>query len=212
MNELEDADVCSTITLDSPKEPIVNAGRIGREDVHHQQTKRRPFIPKENDINQQRERREKNGGYKDRQKDCTCLACGYTTRELHKLLNGLHTGDSKPFLLRAPKYIKDKEAQERIHQYNLKYKEDKIVEVSDDRLDKPPQRPTLPKVNHLNSRINEKLESNVEYEQEEDEESYDEYDEMEDVDYAEDDNLPTSTVSSLNNKNLHSLPDTESIN
>ena len=86
------------------------------------------------------------------------------------------------------------------------------VEVSDDRLDTPPQRPTLPKCNHLNLRINEKIESDMEYEQEEDEESYEEYDEIEDDEYAEDDNLPTPTVSSLNNKNLHSLPDTENMN
>ena len=54
------------------------------------------------------------------------------------------------------------------------------VEVSDDRLDIPPQRLTLPKSDHLNSRIDEKSESDVEYEQEEDEESYEEYDEIED--------------------------------
>ena len=52
----------------------------------------------------------------------------------------------------------------------------------------------------------------MEYEQEEDEESYEEYDEIEDDEYAEDDILPVPTVSSLNNKYLHSLPDTENIN
>ena len=57
MNELEDADVCSTITLDSLKEPTVNDGRDEREDIHRQQTKRRPFIPKEEYIKQHRERR-----------------------------------------------------------------------------------------------------------------------------------------------------------
>ena len=87
LNELEDADVCTNITLNSPKEPTVNNGRDGREDIHRQQTKRRPFIPKEEYIKQQRERQEKNGGHKDHQKDCTCPVCGYTTRELHKLFN-----------------------------------------------------------------------------------------------------------------------------
>ena len=47
----------------------------------------------------------------------------------------------------------------------------------------------------------------MEYEQEEDEELYEEYDE-----YAEDDNLPVLTVSFLNNKYLHSLPDTKNMN
>ena len=51
----------------------------------------------------------------------------------------------------------------------------------------------------------------MEYEQEEDEESYEEYDEIEDDEYVEDENLPTPTVTSLNNKNLHSLSDTENM-
>ena len=172
----------------------------------------RPFIPKEEYIQKQRERREQNGGHKDHQKDCTCPTCGYTIRELHKLLNVLHSGDLKLFLLRGPKYIKDKEDQKRVNQYNLEHKKDKIVEVPDDRLDTTPQRPTLPKANHLNSKIDETSESDVEYEQEEDEESYEKYDEIEDDEYAEDDNLPTPTASSLNNKNLHYLPDTEHMN
>ena len=57
-----------------------------------------------------------------------------------------------------------------MNQYNLKHKEDKRAEVSDDRLDTPPQGPTLPKANHLNSKFDETSESDVEYEQEEDKE------------------------------------------
>ena len=52
----------------------------------------------------------------------------------------------------------------------------------------------------------------MEYEQDEDEESYEEYDEIEDNEYVKYDDLPTPTVSSLNNKKLHSLPDTENTN
>ena len=78
-------------------------------------------------------------------------------------------------------------------------------------MDTPPQRPTFPKANHLNSRIDEISESDVEYEQDKDEEPYGEYDEIEDDGYSEDNNLHTPTVSSLNNKNLHSLPDTKNI-
>ena len=114
--------------------------------------------------------------------------------------------------MRGPKYIRDEEVRERENQYNLQHKEDKRAEVSDDRLDKPTQGPTLPKGNHLNSKLDETLESDFEYEQEDDEESYEEYDEIEDDDYAEDDNIPVPTVSSLNNKNLQSLPDTENMN
>ena len=40
----------------------------------------------------------------------------------------------------------------------------------------------------------------MEYEQDEDEESYEEYDEIEDNEYVEYDDLPTPTVSSLNNE------------
>ena len=71
--------------------------------------------------------------------------------------------------MRGPKYIRDKEVRKRVKQYNLKHKEDKTAEVSDDRLDKPTQGPTLPKANNLNSKFDETLELDVEYEQEEDE-------------------------------------------
>ena len=60
---------------------------------------------KEEYVKQQREKREQN---RDHQKDCTCLACGYTTQELHKLLNRLHIGDPKTCPLRRPKDIRDK--------------------------------------------------------------------------------------------------------
>ena len=98
--------------------------------------------------------------------------------------------------MRGPKYIRDKEVRKRVKQYNnLKHKEDKTAEVSDDKLDKPPQGPTLPKANNLNSKFDETLESDVEYEQEEDEGSYEEYDKIEDDEYAEDDSLHVPTVS-----------------
>ena len=58
LEKIEEANVCSTITLDTPKEVIVNAGRVGRENIRRQQTNRRPFIPKEEYIKQQREKRE----------------------------------------------------------------------------------------------------------------------------------------------------------
>ena len=182
------------MSLDTPKEPTLNDGRVGRENIRRQQTIYDPSFKKKEYIKQQREKREQNGGYKAHQKDYTCPVCGYTTRELHKLLNGLHSGDPKTCMLRGSKFIRDKEARERVNQYILIHKEDKWVEVLDDRLDKLPQRPTLPKVNHLNSRFDEKAESDVEYEQEEDEEVYEEYNEI------EDDTLSASTVSSLNNK------------
>ena len=48
LDELEDADICTTISLYSPKEPIVNTVRDGRDDIRRQQTNMRPFIPKKN--------------------------------------------------------------------------------------------------------------------------------------------------------------------
>ena len=56
LDELEDADVCTTVSLDSPKDPIVNTGCVEREDIRCQQTNRRPFIPKEEYVKQQREK------------------------------------------------------------------------------------------------------------------------------------------------------------
>ena len=46
LDELEDTDLCTTVSLYSPKDPTVNAGRVGREDVRCQQTNRWHFIPK----------------------------------------------------------------------------------------------------------------------------------------------------------------------
>ena len=36
LDELEGADVCSTISLDTPKEPTVNTDCVGREDICRQ--------------------------------------------------------------------------------------------------------------------------------------------------------------------------------
>ena len=85
--------------------------------------------------------------------------------------------------MHGPKYIRHKEVRERVNQYNLKHKENKRADVSEDRLDKPSQGSTLPQANHLNSNFDEISESDIEYEQEKDEESYKEYDEIEDDEY-----------------------------
>ena len=202
LDELEDADVNTSITIENLEVPVVNAGRIGREDIARQETKR-TFLPKEEYLKQQRERREKGKDRHNFRKDCTCQACGYTTRELHKLLNNMHTGDPKNCLLRGPKYINDKETRERVNQYNLKHKDDKRVEISEERLDKPPQRPTLPKTNHLNGIMKE----DADYDEEEyvEEDYYSEVeDEIENDIYNIEETLPTPTVSSLRSKNVES--------
>ena len=72
-----------------------------------------------NDTGNNSERREQRGGqqkHRYNQKDCTCPACGYTTRKLHKLLNSMHTGDPKICLLRGPKHLNDKEDREIVNQ------------------------------------------------------------------------------------------------
>ena len=58
LDELEDADLCSMISSDTPKESTVNSGRVGREDICRQQKIRRPFIPKEEYTKQQRDKKE----------------------------------------------------------------------------------------------------------------------------------------------------------
>ena len=56
LNELEEVCVYSTSSLDTPKEPTVNAGRVGRKDIRYQQRNRRPFIPNEEYIKLQSEK------------------------------------------------------------------------------------------------------------------------------------------------------------
>ena len=56
VDDLEDVDICSTISLETPKEPTVNAGRVGRKGIRYQQRNRRPFIPNEEYIKLQSEK------------------------------------------------------------------------------------------------------------------------------------------------------------
>ena len=43
--ELEDVDVCTTITLDTPRVHIVNAGCVERDDIKRQTTHKRSYLP-----------------------------------------------------------------------------------------------------------------------------------------------------------------------
>ena len=200
LDELENAEVKTTITIvDKLSDPIVNAGRVRREDVSKQQN-RRPFLPKEEYLKQQRERRGQGNGMQRFCKDVTCAACGYTTKELYRLLR-LHTGDPKQCLLRGPKYLNCKESRERLNQYNLKHKDDKRLEVSETRLEKAPQRPIFPKTNHVNADLIEGDESDKDEESQNEEYDHEEYDHEID-DFAEEisdneDILPDPIVSSL---------------
>lgn len=81
----------------------------------------------------------------DHTKDCKCKAYGYNNCELHRMLKDLRNGDPKKHFLRGPNFLIDKKIRVRINQYYLKNK-DKKIKVSEDRLDRPPQRPTIPRV------------------------------------------------------------------
>ena len=94
----------------------------------------------------------------------------------------MHVRDPKDILLRDPKHINDKEARERVNQYNLKHKDDKRTEVSENRLDKPPQSPIIPKTDHLHATIGG--DGNSDYEEYQDDKEYNyEEDEIEDGAY-----------------------------
>ena len=167
-------------------------GHIGMEDVNRQAT-RQSFIPKKNTgNNSMRNVRsvEDKKKHRDKQKDCRCPACGYTTRELHKLLNIIHTGDPKTCLLRCPKYLNNKKYQARVNKYNLKTK-DKKVEIRENRLDKTPQRLTRPMINHVHANIDDDTESDKEEGLECDEYEYDYVeDDIEDDIYKGEETLP----------------------
>ena len=76
----------------------------------------------------------------------------------------MHTGDPKNYLLQRSKHINDKEAWGRVNQYTVKHKDNKRVEISEESLDTPPQRPTFLKTNHINVNINENEEPDDEEE------------------------------------------------
>ena len=205
LEELESADVSTNMVIEKITDPIVNAGQAGRDKYLKQQRERRPYLPKEEYIKQQREKRAQDRTHAPR-KDCTCEACGYSTRELHKMLNDLHTGNPKECPLRGPKFNKDKQTRERLNQYNLKNKDDKRVDVSEERLHTPPQRPTIPKTNHVN--VVQNLDDNHDHEMDIKDEDYntgdedgdDTYkyeDEIENEHYGEEGMLPQPNVSSL---------------
>ena len=201
LEELECADVITTIALDKLPDPKVNTGRVRREEYIKQQRNKRPFFPKDEYIKQQRERRGQDKDKHNIHKDCTCEACGYSTRELHKLLNNMHTGNPKECPFRGPKHNNDKQTRERLNQYNLKNKNDKRVDVSEERLNTPPQRPTILKTNHVNTDLNEDEESNQEEESQDDGYNTDVYadyeDDIENGIYEDEGMLPQPTTSSL---------------
>ena len=210
LEELEMADVVTTMIVDAIPDPITNAGRAGREEYLKQQKQRerRTYLPRDEYFKKQREKCGQDKGHVPR-KDCTCEACGYSTRELHKLLNDLHTGNPKECPLRGPKFNNDKQTRERINQYNLKNKGDKRVEVSEERLSTPPQRPTIPKTNHLNVNFADgyELEKGTANDEnslgdEEDVKEYEYDDAIEREEYDEEGMLPQPTVSSLRRKNI----------
>ena len=122
-----------------------------------------------------------------------------------RFLNSMHTGDPQEYLLQDPKYMNNKESHDRLNQYNLKHKDDKRLDVSEIRLDKPPQSPMIPRTNHANVNLDEEGEYN-----EEEESKNDDY---EDYDYEMDDNieeeiyeneemLPPPTVSLLKSNKM----------
>ena len=59
LEELESADVITTMTVDAIPDPIINAGRAGREEYLRQQNQRerRPYLPRDEYIKQLRGKR-----------------------------------------------------------------------------------------------------------------------------------------------------------
>ena len=81
----------------------------GREDI------KKKWRPKEEYLKQQNQRRNQ----RDDTRDKTCQACGYSNREIHRMLGELHTCDAKECFFRGTKFLNDKELRERVNQYNL---------------------------------------------------------------------------------------------
>ena len=69
------------------------------------------------------------------------------------MIGVLHTCNANEYIFRGPIFLYDKEMRERVYQYNLKHKDNEKVDVPDDRLYKPPQRLTIPKVNKMSADV-----------------------------------------------------------
>ena len=81
-----------------------------------------------------------------------CRACGYSNRDLHKILDRIHPADGNPTqcCFRGPDFNPDKDMRTILHQYNLKHQNDKRQNDSkQDRSSILPKLPTLvrPKTN-----------------------------------------------------------------
>ena len=90
LDELEEADINTTTSVDTLNAPIVNASQIRGNGINIQ-THSRPFIPRKEYLQQ----RGNQGRRSEHTKDCKYEACGYTNRELHIMLKDLYTGDRK---------------------------------------------------------------------------------------------------------------------
>ena len=213
-DELDISDVMKTIITDieEVKDPIVNAGnaidtdnenencenptvnssRMSRNEVKQQSLNKNSSQPIQNNSYQQK----KKDWEKKHNIDCTCNACGFSTRELYRKLKFLHNGDPKQCPFRGPAYNNDKDLRERINQYNLKNKSDKVT-PNKDRLEIPPQQPSIPKINHVNN--------NVDGDENQTEDIIDQ-DYYSDIDLDDDDTLPQPYVKSSKIHSLSILP------
>ena len=80
-DKLDAADVKTTISIDEDlPQPIVNGGRAGREEIKEQARDRKcPYHHCNND-------KDKDKSEWDQNRDKTCEACGYSNREIHRIL------------------------------------------------------------------------------------------------------------------------------
>ena len=103
IDELEDSNICTPITLDTPRVSIVSAGRVGRDDIKHQPKHKRPYLPRKEYLQQRG-----NQDNMDHVKKFICEARGLNNRELHEMLRELHTGDPKKRFLCGPIFLRQR--------------------------------------------------------------------------------------------------------
>ena len=90
LDELEAVGVTTIISINEDlMEPIINAGRIGREDIKRGANR----VPFNSEYQARKFKYNRNRRPTEHTTDFICEACGYSNHDLHRMLKDVYTGN-----------------------------------------------------------------------------------------------------------------------